>query len=770
MSYGGQTGSGGGPGAGPGTAWPAPRTVAGGATRSSAREGEAAASAITVNDLLGMVRRHVPMIIVLFTLICSSGVAATLYQYANNPSYEARAAMRVDPGTESQGHNVAPTEALPAGMLGQFISTQISRFLDRDVLQMALSADLKENVMRADLGQRPGNEAELQDRVAYIQAHQSDLLGTGDHSAELSRQLQVGNPYGTILISVRLRGHDRKLITAVVNSVIESYLLSYGKDRQDRERRLLEGLIKNKHEKQLVYDEAERQLTSFKRESGLLAQGEHPDVTSQLRIYEDALAKAYIELVGVSTQNQQMQSPDEATLMPDMELRVEADGTLSGLRAAESQLQRTRDQLLKSFGPQHESIRSVDAELATTRKQIKDRRNDLTVTLVAEQQQAIKGAFQSAQSRYDQLAEKYKKAQQDAMDLQDKLIKYQTLSDNYARAREDMRLLDQDIERTRVTAEISANSVSVAGWATEPQKTEKAGPSLLVYLPGSVFLGLLISIGLALLVELIDNRIRTPQQIVRLLHLPVLGTVPDRKEDQDVRTLQDLPLASARAPQSLIAESFRQLRTALMYSTDTDLKTLLITSPKGGTGKSIVASNLAVTMALGGSRVLLVDTNFRRPMVHRFFDLPNSVGLSSVLARLNSLDEAIQNTTVANLDVLSCGPLPPSPADLLGSEAMQILLVEAGKRYDNIILDGAPVLVVADAHVLCGMADGTVLVIDGLETSRGVAGRARRTLLGFRARLVGAVLNRVRARKGGYFREAYQSYYEYAAEAKAPTK
>jgi capsular exopolysaccharide synthesis family protein len=451
-----------------------------------------------------------------------------------------------------------------------------------------------------------------------------------------------------------------------------------------------------------------------------------------------------------------------------MELRVESDVTLSNLKVAESQLQRTKEELQKNFGPQHDSLRAVESELATTRNQIKDRRNDLTATLVAEQRQMIEGTYQSAKARYDQLLEKYTKAKQDALDLQDKLIKYQTLGDNYSRARDDMRMLDQDIERTRVTAEVSANNVSVANWATEPQPTEKAGPSLFIYLPGSVFLGLLISIGLALLVELIDNRIRTPQQIIRLLHLPVLGTVPDRKEDQDVRTVQDLPLASARAPQSLIAESFRQLRTALMYSTDTDLKTLLITSPKGGTGKSIVASNLAVTMAMGGSRVLLIDTNFRRPMVHRFFDLPNSVGLSSVLARLNSLDEAIQATTVANLDVLSCGPLPPSPADLLGSEAMQLLLVEAGKRYDNIILDGAPVLVVADAHVLCGMADGTVLVIDGLETSRGVAGRARRTLLGFRARLIGAVLNRVRARKGGYFREAYQSYYEYAAEAKAP--
>jgi len=314
---------------------------------------------------------------------------------------------------------------------------------------------------------------------------------------------------------------------------------------------------------------------------------------------------------------------------------------------------------------------------------------------------------------------------------------------------------------------VSANNVSIRKIARPPDASDKSGPALLLYIPGCLVLGLIVGVGLALLVELIDNRVRTPLQVIRNVQMTVLGTVPDRKEDAATRRLEDLSLVTTQVPQSLMAESFRQLRTALLYSTDTELKTLLVTSPRAGEGKSTVASNLAVTLAGSGSRVLLVDANFRRPMVHRAFDLPNSVGLSSVLVRLNSFDEATQATTVANLDCLCCGPVPPSPGDLLGSEAMQNLLAEAQGRYDNVILDGTPVLVVSDAHVLCSMVDGVVMVISCSQTSRGVALRTKRTLQGFRARLVGAVLNRIRAQKGGYFREAYKSYYDYAGTTAA---
>ena len=234
------------------------------------------------------------------------------------------------------------------------------------------------------------------------------------------------------------------------------------------------------------------------------------------------------------------------------------------------------------------------------------------------------------------------------------------------------------------------------------------------------------------------------------------------REDPQAAAVPQLSRVAMAAPQSLMAESFRELRTALLYSTDTELKTLMITSGRAGVGKTVVASNLAITLAQGGSRTLLIDTNFRRPLVHRVFDLPNNVGLSEILTRRSRFDEAVHTSSVANLDVLTCGTVPPSPADLLGSEGMQNLLADVRGRYDAVVLDGPPILVVSDAHVLCGMVDGTALVVSAVSTPRGVAIRATRTLRNLRARVVGAVLNRVRATKGGYFREQYKSYYAYA--------
>jgi capsular exopolysaccharide synthesis family protein len=199
-----------------------------------------------------------------------------------------------------------------------------------------------------------------------------------------------------------------------------------------------------------------------------------------------------------------------------------------------------------------------------------------------------------------------------------------------------------------------------------------------------------------------------------------------------------------------------------LFASDQPIKTLLVTSPNPGDGKSIVASNLAITMARGGHKVLLIETNFRRPFLARVFDLPDAVGLSNVLVGLNTAAEAIQATRVENLDVLVCGAQPPSPGELLGSLSMKQLVQDQAERYDHVIIDGAPILVVADVHLLAERVDGVLLVYRAGENTRGLALRAARQVRSLRARLLGAILNRVRATKGGYFREAFQAYYDYS--------
>jgi capsular exopolysaccharide synthesis family protein len=188
----------------------------------------------------------------------------------------------------------------------------------------------------------------------------------------------------------------------------------------------------------------------------------------------------------------------------------------------------------------------------------------------------------------------------------------------------------------------------------------------------------------------------------------------------------------------------------------------LVTSPSGGNGKTTVAVNLAISIALSGRRVLLIDANFRRPCLPRIFPDMRADGLSNILIGQSHLDDCVMATSVPGLDVLGAGPLPPNPAELLGSTYLRDMLADARARYDQVIFDGPPVLLVSDAMVLSGAVDGVLLICQYRSTSRGALQRTQQQLDAINARIFGAVLNRVETRAGGYFREAYREFYEYS--------
>jgi capsular exopolysaccharide synthesis family protein len=319
------------------------------------------------------------------------------------------------------------------------------------------------------------------------------------------------------------------------------------------------------------------------------------------------------------------------------------------------------------------------------------------------------------------------------------------------------------LERLRIAAALTRANIRVTQWPMPP--FEHSQPRLALYIPAALIFGLLFGVGLALLLEFVDTRLRTPSEVTRQVGVPLLGSIPDLAEDERLSLDSIVPLVSHTAPQSLMAEAYRHFRTSLLFASDRPIKSLLVTSPSPGDGKTSAASNLAIAMARSGARVLLVEANYRRPALGKIFDIPDAVGLSNVLVGLNAAAEAIRATAIENLDVLPGGPPPPSPADLLGSDSMTRFLDEQTRNYDHIIIDGAPVLVVADIQLLAEAVDAVVLVFRAGENSRGLALRAVRQVLSLRARLLGAVLNGVRATKGGYFREAYQAYYEYSGSA-----
>jgi capsular exopolysaccharide synthesis family protein len=216
-------------------------------------------------------------------------------------------------------------------------------------------------------------------------------------------------------------------------------------------------------------------------------------------------------------------------------------------------------------------------------------------------------------------------------------------------------------------------------------------------------------------------------------------------------------------PMSDVAESYRTVRTAVYFGVPAGrAKTLLITSPSPGEGKTTLASNLAIAMAQAGNRILLLDADFRKPNQHRIFQVDKTIGLSSVLADEATLDQAIHSTQVPGLDVLPCGPIPANPSEILNSQMFADLLQELGEKYDHVLLDSPPVVPVTDARILAASCNATVIALRAERSTRKAAVYARDVLRSVGANLLGIVVNDVPRRRGLYGYYYSQDYiYQY---------
>jgi protein-tyrosine kinase len=205
-------------------------------------------------------------------------------------------------------------------------------------------------------------------------------------------------------------------------------------------------------------------------------------------------------------------------------------------------------------------------------------------------------------------------------------------------------------------------------------------------------------------------------------------------------------------PKSPISEQYRTIRTNIQFSSaDNDIRSIMVTSASPGEGKSTTTANLAIVFAQQGKRVLLVDSDLRKPTMHYTFRVNNTIGLTNVLTRQATLVEAIQATDVEKLDLLSSGPIPPNPAELLSSRMMEQMLAEAYEHYDLVIFDSPPVLAVTDAQILANQCQGTVLVVKSGQTELEKALKAKELLEAAKAKLLGAVLNNKTMESSSYY-------------------
>jgi capsular exopolysaccharide synthesis family protein len=434
---------------------------------------------------------------------------------------------------------------------------------------------------------------------------------------------------------------------------------------------------------------------------------------------------------------------------------------------------------LTKFGENHRVVRQIQEFI----KEIEQRR-ELRKLEIAEQTRLSN--LQNAQDqlivlsqRLEELNKLQAEAQARKKDLDLARIQYEQRTSIRDERKNMLNSIKTQIEKLKIIHDDPQTpKVQFVGFAPIP--FDVSSPRLTAYLPGGTMLGLMLGIGLALLIELLNDLVRTPRDVGRHLHIKLLGMIPDISEDGQTNGLDPANIV-IQAPYSILSESYRRLRTNLKLSTAADSsKVLLISSPMTADGKTSVAVNLAATFIAENKKVLLVDANLKRPGFAKIFsngqpDAENDTnvfdkGLSSLLAGQAYAQEVIKANVVESLDIIYAGPMPSNPSELLGSDRMKEFIRNQQDKYDYIIIDGPPALLVSDTKVLTRIADATVLVFNAGTTRRGVALRTIRELREVDTKIIGCVLLAVKSMKGGYFREQFKSYREYQELQLAQTR
>lgn len=354
--------------------------------------------------------------------------------------------------------------------------------------------------------------------------------------------------------------------------------------------------------------------------------------------------------------------------------------------------------------------------------------------------------LQRAQRREEEIFDQYDAKLKQVMNVNITQADYSKKQADVAVKQEFLRRLDERIKDLELTkdAEQVLPSTKVIEPASDPEKP--SFPRKNRTLAIATVLGALIGAGLAMLRDKADTRMKSVEEIQGVIGLPVLGVVPAMGGR---RTAVARAMTVHLDPRSVVAEAYRTVRTAIYFSNGgAQIKTILVTSPEPGDGKTTSASNLAIAIAQTGRSVLLLDADFRKPTQHKNLDIKDAVGLSSVIVGRTTLDAAIQRTGVEGLDILPCGPIPANPSEILNSREFAELIEMLSMRYDHIIFDSPPVNPVTDARILAAVCDATLLVLRADKSTRQAGEHARNALMSVGGRVLGAIVNDAPKKKG----------------------
>jgi len=724
-----------------------------------------AAAALTPKEVLSMLRRHILLIVSLtiLGLIMSGAAWYLLKKYL--PRYAAQTYIKVLPPVEKDPMTIG------AAMVAQNI--QYGH-------RVSMANLIKRQSTLLDLIDKPAvRETRWFQRFAKFD-ERGDIINTaqciGKAFKDLKKNFGAFAHRDAEFVVLSMTCGDAREAADIVNEMVTLFLASRKSAETGGVSAKLTELENRRDFVQGELRTAEEGLADIRTDSGLTdldrPLGRYYRHTIELKLDDLELEKNDLKLIIKQLQAQIENLKELATgpINEQIERQIEVDPVMivlaQQLAFAESELAGR----LTKFGENHRVVRQT-RELI---KEIKEERQSRKAEIAQQTRQAN---LKDAQDRLIEWQKRYEEleslrleveAQKQGLDLA--RVKYQR---GAAIRDERKKMLDgikAQIESYRIIQEDPETSkVQFAGYAPKPLEMVSTR-QWWFFFPGGTIFGLVFGIGIALLIEILNDLVRTPRDVGRYLHIPLLGVVPDEAEDERVRGV-DLCHVVRQAPYSIISESYRRLRTNLKLSGSAEsLKALLISSGMAEDGKTSVAVNLAAALVAENKKVLLIDANFRRPSLQTIFPRTGPAGeggerfefgLSTLLTGLCGYQDVKRSNVIKGLDIIESGQLPSNPAELLSSTQMEQLIKERRKSHDYVIIDGPPVLLVSDAKVLARLVDGTILVFNAGATRRGAAQRTIRELREVNATIVGCVLFAVTAMKGGYFREQFKSYREY---------
>lgn len=490
-------------------------------------------------------------------------------------------------------------------------------------------------------------------------------------------------------------------------------------------------------------EDSERQLVAFAQKENIVNTGDKGQslASQNLTQLNSALAAAQDQRIRAEARWRQAST---GAMPADMI----SNSNIHAIQQARGQLQAQYQLKLQTFKPEYPEMQQLKSQLDELDRQI--------AAEIGRVRTSVKAEYDAAASQESLLKGQISALRDEALNVDGRSIKYNILKREVDTNRELYDSLLQRYKQVGAASDVRSNNISVIDRGKVPEGRFK--PNLKLNLMIGLLLGAILGVLLAFVLEFLDDTLKTPADIEQKLKLPVLGIVPKLGAKESVA-------AAMGNQQSSFSEAYRSVRTALQFATDHGVpKSLLITSSSAGEGKSTSAMALARNLTQLGKHVLLIDGDMRNPSLHKIFGLRAENGLSNLLAGGCVFQDAVQPSGVGQLDVILAGPLPPNPAELLAGSKFVSLLTVATARYDHVIVDGPPVLGLADAPILANAVDGTVMIVDSAKTRIAAAQSALKRLLSARARIVGALLTKYDARAAGYgygYGSQYDGYYAY---------